>query len=151
MMLPREGYVLSEIFVIVRRFLQTLQAHKLNMIKREKLARHPRTTWRIWACDVTLTSRILRSQSPAEPTRPWWTRVSPPPPPPPAGVEPKSLSWQLYQFIFTGQLEVKTGLEWVGTDATSNSPIMARFWYIIDGIEIYKKRNNYANLLNCAC
>ena len=71
--------------------------------------------------------------------------------PPPAGVEPKSLSWQLYQFIFTGQLEVKTGLEWVGTDATSNSPIMARFWYIIDGIEIYKKRNNYANLLNCAC
>ena len=25
--------------------------------------------------------RILRSQSPAEPTRPWWTRVPPPPPP----------------------------------------------------------------------
>ena len=57
-MLPREGYVLSEIFAIVRRFLQTLQAHKLNMIKREKLARHPRTIWRIWACDVTPTSRM---------------------------------------------------------------------------------------------
>ena len=28
------------------------------MIKREKLARHPRTKWRIWACDVTPTSRI---------------------------------------------------------------------------------------------
>ena len=48
-MLPWEGYVL---LVIARRILQTLQAHKLNMIKREKLARHPRTTWRIWACDV---------------------------------------------------------------------------------------------------
>ena len=58
MMLPQEGYVLSENFVIVRRFLQTLQAHKLNMIKREKLARHPRTKWRIWACDVRPTSRI---------------------------------------------------------------------------------------------
>ena len=59
MMLPREGYVLSEIFVIVQWFSQTLQAHKLNMTKREKLARHPRTTWRIWACYVTLTSRIV--------------------------------------------------------------------------------------------
>ena len=58
MMLPREGYVLSENFVTVRRFSQTLQAHKLNMIKREKLARHPRTIWRIWACDVTPTSRM---------------------------------------------------------------------------------------------
>ena len=58
MMLPREGYVLSEKFVIVRRFSQTLQAHKLNMIQREKLARHPRTIWRIWACDVTPTSRM---------------------------------------------------------------------------------------------
>ena len=28
------------------------------MIKREKLARHPRTIWRIWTCDVTPTSRI---------------------------------------------------------------------------------------------
>ena len=58
MMLPREGYVLSEIFVIVRRFSQMLQAHKLNMIKREKLARHPRTIWRIWVFDVTPNSRI---------------------------------------------------------------------------------------------
>ena len=58
MMLLREGYVLSEKFVIVRRFSQTFQAHKLNMTKREKLARHPRTIWRIWACDVTPTSRI---------------------------------------------------------------------------------------------
>ena len=32
MMLPQERYVLSEIFVIVRRFSQKLQAHKLNMI-----------------------------------------------------------------------------------------------------------------------
>ena len=47
MMLPQERYVLSEIFVIVRQFSQKLQAHKLNMIKREKLARHPRTIWRI--------------------------------------------------------------------------------------------------------
>ena len=59
MMLPWEGYVLSEIFVIVRWFLQTLQAHKLNMIRREKLARHPRTTWRIWACDVRPTLRMI--------------------------------------------------------------------------------------------
>ena len=58
MVLPQECYVLSEIFVIVRRFSQTLQAHKLNMIKREKLARHPRTIWQIWACDVMPTSRI---------------------------------------------------------------------------------------------
>ena len=58
MMLPQEGYVLSENFVIVQRFSQTLQAHKLNMIKREKLARHPRKIWRIWACDVTPTSRM---------------------------------------------------------------------------------------------
>ena len=63
MMLPREGYVLSYIFVIVRRFSQTLQAHKLNMIKREKLTRHPRTIWRIWTCDVTPTSRIQLSPS----------------------------------------------------------------------------------------
>ena len=28
------------------------------MIKREKLARHPRTIWRIWTCDVTPTSRM---------------------------------------------------------------------------------------------
>ena len=52
-MLPQERYVLSESFVIVRRFLQKLQTHKINMIKREKLARHTRTIWRIWACDVT--------------------------------------------------------------------------------------------------
>ena len=58
MMLPQEHYVLSEIFVIVRWFSQKLQAHKLNMIKKEKLARHPRTIWRIWACDVTPTSRV---------------------------------------------------------------------------------------------
>ena len=58
MMLPQERYVLSEIFVIVRWFSQKLQAHKLNMIKREKLARHPRTIWRIWACDVTPTLRV---------------------------------------------------------------------------------------------
>ena len=58
MMLPQERYVLSETFVIVRWFSQKLQAHKVNMIKREKLARHPRTIWRIWACDVTPTSRI---------------------------------------------------------------------------------------------
>ena len=43
------------------------------------------------------------------------------------------------------------GMGWNRTDASSNSPIMARFWHIIDGIEIYKKKNNYANLLNCAC
>ena len=36
----------------------SLQAHKLNMIKREKLAGHPRTIWRIWTCDVTATSRM---------------------------------------------------------------------------------------------
>ena len=63
-MLLREGFVLSKIPVIVRRFFQTLQAHnmhKLNMIKREKLARHPRTIWRIWACDVTPTSRMFAS------------------------------------------------------------------------------------------
>ena len=58
MMMPQERYVLCEFFVIVRWFLQKLQAHKLNMIKREKLARHPRTIWRIWACDVTPTSRM---------------------------------------------------------------------------------------------
>ena len=58
MVLPQERYVLSEIFVIVRWFSQILQAHKLNMIKREKLARHPRAIWQIWACDVTPTSRI---------------------------------------------------------------------------------------------
>ena len=33
MMLPQERHVLSEIFVIVRRFSQKLQAHKLNMIR----------------------------------------------------------------------------------------------------------------------
>ena len=44
----QERYVLSDIFVIVGRFSQKLQAHKLNMIKREKLATHPRTIWRIW-------------------------------------------------------------------------------------------------------
>ena len=59
-MLPQERYVLSEIFVIVRRFSQKLQAHKLNMIKKEKLARLPLRIWRIWACDVTPTSRIVR-------------------------------------------------------------------------------------------
>ena len=53
MLLLQERYVLSVIFVIVRKFSQKLQAQKLNMIKREKLARHPRTIWRIWACDVT--------------------------------------------------------------------------------------------------
>ena len=58
MMLPPGRYVLSEIFVIVGRFSQKLQAHKLNMIKREKLPKHPRTIWRIGACDVTQTSRI---------------------------------------------------------------------------------------------
>ena len=58
MMLSQERYVLSEIFVIVRRFSQKLQAHKLNMMKRETLARHPRTIWWIWACDDTPTSRI---------------------------------------------------------------------------------------------
>ena len=58
MTLPQGRYVLSEIFVIVRRFSQKLQAHKLNMIKRGKQARHPRTRWRIWACDVTPTLRI---------------------------------------------------------------------------------------------
>ena len=58
MMLHQERYVHSEIFVIARRFSQKLQAHKLNIIKREKLARHPRTIWRIWACDVMRTSRI---------------------------------------------------------------------------------------------
>ena len=47
MLLPQERYVLSEIFVIVRRFSQKLQAHKSNITKREKLARHPRTIWRI--------------------------------------------------------------------------------------------------------
>ena len=62
MMLLYERYVHSKIFVIVRRFSQKLQAHKLNMIKRERLARHPRTIWRIWACDVTPTSRMLYSQ-----------------------------------------------------------------------------------------
>ena len=62
MMLPQERYcVLSEIFVIVRWFSQTLQAHKLNMIKREKLARHPRIIWRIWERDVTQTLRITES------------------------------------------------------------------------------------------
>ena len=42
---------------------------------------------------------------------------------------------------------------WNRTDASNNSPIMARLWHIIAGIEIYnkKKNNNYANLLNCAC
>ena len=63
MMLPREGYVPYEKFVFVRQFSQTLQAHKLSMIKRDKLARHPRTIWRIWACDVTPTSRIGRVRS----------------------------------------------------------------------------------------
>ena len=58
MMLPQERYVLSEIFVNVRRFSQKLQARKLNRIKRETMARHPRTKWRIWARDVTLTSRM---------------------------------------------------------------------------------------------
>ena len=29
------------------------------------------------------------------------------------------------------------------------SPIMGRFWQIMDGFD--KKKNNYANLLNCAC
>ena len=58
LMLSQRRYVLAEIFVIVRRFSQKLQAHKLNMIKREKLARHPRTIWRIWACDDTTTSRM---------------------------------------------------------------------------------------------
>ena len=57
MMLPQGRYVLYEIFVIVRRFSQKLQSRKLNMIKREMLARHPRTIWRISACDVTPTSR----------------------------------------------------------------------------------------------
>ena len=45
MKLPLERSVHSEIFVIVRRFLQKLEAYKLNMIKRGKLARHPRTIW----------------------------------------------------------------------------------------------------------
>ena len=58
MMWSQKRYVLSEIFVIVRRFSHKLQAHKLNMIKREKLAKHPRTIWRIWACDITPTSRM---------------------------------------------------------------------------------------------
>ena len=44
---------------------------------------------------------------------------------------------------------------WNRTDASNNSPIMARLWHIIAGIEIKKKKknnnNNYANLLNCAC
>ena len=60
-LLPQGRYVLSEIFVIVRRFSQKLQAHKLNMIKRGKQARLPKTRWRIWACDVTPT---LRMQTP---------------------------------------------------------------------------------------
>ena len=58
-------------------------------------------------------------------------------------VEPNSLSWQLFQFIFTGQLyrgQNCVGMGWDRTDASSNSPIMARFWHIIDGIEIYKKK-----------
>ena len=70
-MLPQERYVLSEIFVIARRFSQKLQSHKLNMIKREKLARHPRTIWRIWAWDVRPTSRIENNTGYSG-----WTRVS---------------------------------------------------------------------------
>ena len=45
-------------FVNVRRFSQKLQARKLNRIKRETMARYPRTKWWIWACDVTPTSRM---------------------------------------------------------------------------------------------
>ena len=59
MMLPQERYVLSEIFVIVWGVPQKFQAHKVSITKREKLARHPRTIWRIWACDVTPISRML--------------------------------------------------------------------------------------------
>ena len=58
MILPQVHYALPKIFVIVQQFSQRLQAHKLNMIKRGKLAGHPRTIWRIWACDVTPTSRM---------------------------------------------------------------------------------------------
>ena len=38
------------------------------MIKREKLARHPRTMWQIWVCDVMPTSRIHSSRA----SRPNW-------------------------------------------------------------------------------
>ena len=73
-------------------------------------------------------------------------------------VEPKGLSWQLYlHWAARGQNCV--GMGWDRTDASNTSPIMARFWYIMDGIEIRgkkkkkkkKKKNNYANSLNCVC
>ena len=44
--------------------------------------------------------RILRSQSPAEPTRPWWTRVPPPPPPPPPGTECVSSAIDILLLLF---------------------------------------------------
>ena len=34
------------------------------------------------------------------------------------------------------------GMGWNRTDASNNSPIMARLWHIIAGIEIYKKKKN---------
>ena len=34
---------------------------------------------------------------------------------------------------------------WNRTDASNNSPIMARLWHIIAGIEIYKKKKNNNN------
>ena len=42
---------------------------------------------------------------------------------------------------------------WSRTNTSNISPIIARFWHIMDGIEIKKKKkkNNYANLLNCIC
>ena len=60
MKLPQERSVHSEIFVIVQRFLQKLEAHKLNMIK----------TWESWLDTLEqyggferVTSRRLRESS----------------------------------------------------------------------------------------
>ena len=54
-------------------------------------------------------------------------------------VEPKGLSWQLYlNYAARGQNCV--GMGWNRTDASNTSPIMARFWYIMDGIEKEKKK-----------
>ena len=54
--------LLPEIFVIVQRFLQKVLVPKLNMVKRENLARHPRTIWQIWACVIMPTSRTGKRQ-----------------------------------------------------------------------------------------
>ena len=53
-------------------------------------------------------------------------------------VEPTGLSWQLYLHLAArGQNCV--GMGWNRTDASNMSPIMARFWHIMDGIEIKEK------------